>query len=235
MWKRFCHCAFLLFSLFLAVSVSLSCFWRFSTATSLPVLAERSDRTVILDAGHGGIDAGAIGVNGMLEKDLNLSLTLLLAERFRQAGVKVVLTRTEDALVLREGDERSPGRKVRDLEGRLAVAKQYPDSLFVSIHMNSFPTAECKGLEVHYANDEVSEAVARSVMGRVKETLMPDSRRTPKKAGDDIYLLKNAVTPAVLIECGFLSNGEEAAKLSDKDYQKELSFCLFCAIMDVEF
>ena len=88
---------------------------------------------------------------------------------------------------------------------------------------------------MHYADDAVSEAVARSVMGNAKKMLMPDSRRTPKKAGDNIYLLKNAVTPAVLIECGFLSNGEEAAKLSDKDYQKELSFCIFCAIMEIEF
>ena len=90
MCKRFCHCAFLLFSLLLAVSVSLSCFLRFSAATSLPALAERADRTVILDAGHGGIDSGAIGVNGALEKDLNLAVTLLLAERFREAGVRVI-------------------------------------------------------------------------------------------------------------------------------------------------
>ena len=208
---------------------------RFSSEQALPVVAETGGRTVILDAGHGGIDAGAIGVNGALEKDLNLAVTLLLAERFREAGVRVVLTRTEDALVLSEGDEKAPGRKVRDLEGRLAVAKQYPDALFVSIHMNSFPAASCQGLEVHYADDAVSEAVAKSVMQRAKETLKPSSRRTPKKADENIYILANAVTPAVLIECGFMSNAEEAGKLSDKDYQKELSFCLFYAIMEVEF
>ena len=224
---------------FFACLLSLVCTLAFLsqryTEQAFPAVADTGDRTVILDAGHGGIDAGAIGVNGALEKDLNLAVTLLLAERFREAGVRVILTRTEDALVLSEGDERSSGRKARDLQGRLAVAKQYPDALFVSIHMNSFPAASCRGLEVHYADDAVSEAVARSVMGRVKEKLMPDSRRTPKKADDNIYLLANAVTPAVLIECGFLSNAEEAAKLSDKDYQKELSFCLFYAIMEVEF
>lgn len=227
--------SFAFFACLLSLALTATLLLRFSAESTLPTVAETGARTVILDAGHGGIDAGAIGTNGVLEKDLNLAVTLLLAERFREAGVKVVLTRTEDALVLSEGDERSPGRKARDLEGRLSVAKKYPHALFVSIHMNSFPTSSCKGLEVHYADDAVSEAVAKSVMRRAKETLMPYSRRTPKRADENIYLLANAVTSAVLIECGFLSNPEEAAKLTDKDYQKELSFCLFYAIMEVEF
>ena len=217
----------------LCLLIMLRFVFSVSQEVALPTLAEAERRTIILDAGHGGVDSGAIGVNGILEKDLNLSVVLLLAEHFRQAGVRVILTREEDSLVLE--NERETGRKAKDLAGRLEVAKQNPGALFVSIHMNSFPSPSCKGLEVHYAADATSESVARSVMKRAKEELMPDSRRTPKAADGDIFLLKNAVTPAVLIECGFLSNPDEAAKLSDKDYQKQLCFCIFCAIMEVEF
>ncbi len=202
---------------------------------TLPALASPDGRTVILDAGHGGKDAGAIGVNGALEKDLNLAVTLLLAEHFRAAGVNVILTRETDDLVLSEEEKRMTGRKAKDLANRLAVARENPHALFVSIHMNSFPTARYRGLEVYYAADAKSREVAAAIMKGVKEGLIPDNTRTAKATGGSIYLLDNAVTPAVLVECGFLSNGEDAANLSDKDYQKQLSFCLFCAIMEVEF
>lgn len=202
---------------------------------ALPALASPNGRTVILDAGHGGKDAGAIGVNGALEKDLNLAVTLLLAEHFRAAGVTVILTRETDDLVLSEEEKRGTGRKAKDLANRLAVARENPDALFVSIHMNSFPAAQYKGLEVYYAADAKSREVADAVMKKIKTDLIPSNTRTAKATNGSIYLLDNAVTPAVLVECGFLSNGEDAAKLSDKDYQKQLSFCLFCAIMEVEF
>lgn len=205
------------------------------TERATPAAVLPDGRTVILDAGHGGKDAGAIGVNGVLEKDLNLAVTLLLAERLRAAGVRVILTREDDELLLTEEEKKGTGKKARDLANRLAIAKQNEGALFVSIHMNSFPIEKYKGLEVYYAADATSQAVARAVMKRVKEDLNPDNTRTAKATNGSIYLLDNAVTPAVLIECGFLSNAEDAAKLSDKDYQKELSFCLFCAIMEVEF
>lgn len=204
-------------------------------ATPLPTLATPCIRTVILDAGHGGIDSGTVGINGALEKDINLSVTLLMAEHFRAAGVRVILTRETDELVLSEEEKKGTGRKAKDLANRLAVAKDNPDALFVSIHMNAFPVEKYKGLEVYYAHDATSRLVAERVMQRVKAELIPDNTRTAKATNDNIYLLVNAVTPAVLIECGFLSNGSDAAKLSDKDYQKQLSFCLFCAIMEVEF
>ena len=228
--KRFLSLAALAFSALLLISF-LS---RAHNSAAIPTAVVPDGRTVILDAGHGGQDAGAIGVNGALEKDLNLSVTLLLAERLRAAGVRVILTRETDEMVLSEAEKKATGRKAKDLANRLAVAKAYPDALFVSIHMNSFPVGKYKGFEVYYAADGTSRLLAESMMGKVKETLIPDNTRTAKAAGESIYLLYNAVTPAVLVECGFLSNGEDAAKLSDKDYQKQLSFCLFCAIMEVE-
>ncbi len=201
---------------------------------SVPAVVDGNEKMVILDAGHGGMDAGAIGTNGMLEKDLNLSIVLLLAEHFKEAGVKVILTREDDELVLTEAEKRGTHKKEKDLANRLAVARANPGALFISIHMNAFSIPKYKGLEVYYAADSESEALAHRIMARVKREVAPDNTRTPKRAGDNIYLLSHAVTPAVLIECGFLSNPEEAAKLSDKDYQKQLSFCIFCAIMEME-
>ncbi|MBO7762904.1 MAG: N-acetylmuramoyl-L-alanine amidase [Clostridia bacterium] len=185
--------------------------------------------TVILDAGHGGIDGGAVGVNGALEKDLNLSVTLLLAELLREAGVDVILTRTEDVLL--DGGE-SGRRKENDLKNRLSVASSHPEALFISIHMNTYPAGSCRGFEAYYANTEKSRELAACIHGSVKRTLQPDNRRTIRAADSSIYLLKNAVGSAVLLECGFLSNSEECESLCEKDYQKELCFAIFCGIME---
>ena len=190
--------------------------------------------TVVIDAGHGGKDAGAVGVNGVLEKDLNLVFAKTLAEIFRENGARVILTRETDALVLKEGDENAPSQKACDVRNRTEIANSSGCDLFVSLHMNSFPAEQYKGFEAYYSeNTAESRLYAEKIQSAVKEKYEPESRRYAR-ASDKIYLLANAECPAVLLECGFLSNGEDAAKLSDKDYQKELCFSIFCAIMEVK-
>ncbi len=226
--KRFLSLASLLLCAGLLFAATQSLFIKLA----VPALAEEGF-TVVIDAGHGGIDSGTVGVNGALEKDLNLAFAEMLAAIFREAGVRVVMTRSEDALVLKEGDENAPSKKARDLANRLAVSSAEEGALLISIHMNSFPVEKYAGFEAYYSeNHPDSILYARAIAEAVKEKHEPENRR-PVKRGKDIYLLKNSQNPAVLLECGFLSNAGDAAKLSDKDYQKELCFSIFYAIMDV--
>jgi N-acetylmuramoyl-L-alanine amidase len=228
--KHFLAFASLLLTVVLLFSATQN---LFTEAASVAAMTEEGF-TVIIDAGHGGIDAGAIGVNGVLEKDLNLTFAETLAAIFRENGAAVLMTRTEDALVLKEEDMGAPSRKERDLYNRLALAKENPEALFISVHMNSFPAEKYRGFEVYYSeNNPQSRLYAQAIQSTVKERHEPYNNRTAK-AGDGMYLLSNAECPAILIECGFLSNSSDAAKLSDKDYQKELCFSVFYAIMEVK-
>ncbi len=191
-------------------------------------------RTVIIDAGHGGMDAGAIAADGTEEKHLNLQYAETLAALLREAGVRVIMTRTEDALVLSAGDDVKGQRKKRDLANRLAVGEQNPDAIFVSIHMNSYPAEKYSGFQVYYSpNHPDSRRLATMMQDRVRQKLQPSNHRTVKAATSSIFLLHHLQSPAVLVECGFLSNEQEAAKLLQEDYRKELCFLLFCAIMEM--
>lgn len=188
---------------------------------------------VIIDPGHGGTDAGAIGASGSLEKDLNLAIAFELAERFREAGIPVLLTREADTLVLKEGEDVKGKRKQRDLYNRAELANRYPNATLISIHMNAYPVAKYRGLQVYYNQKSAESALlARRITDKVREELDPLYTRVPNFRGDELYLLSHATGSAVLVECGFLSNAEEEAKLLEKDYQKKLSFCIFYAMME---
>jgi len=227
--KRFFSLSAWLLAAVLLFSFAQKAFW---VPDSLAANADERF-TVVIDAGHGGIDAGATGANGVKEKDLNLAIAMLLAEFFREAGVNVVMTRSTDALVLLPSDEGAPSRKQRDLVNRSDIAAQYPNALLLSVHMNSYPAPQYRGFECYYSeNREESRVYAAAIQSAVVKDHEPYNKRGIK-IGSHIFLLKHAVSPAVLIECGFLSNAEDAAKLSDKDYQKQLSFSIFCAIMEV--
>ena len=188
-------------------------------------------KVVILDAGHGGEDVGATGVSGVFEKDLNLAVTKYVGDYLTAEGYTVIYTRTDDRL-LYTPEENVPGlRKISDLKNRCALSQKYPGALFVSIHMNAFGKPGCRGLQVYYAaGTEGSRALADAVQGEVRTALQPENHRKIKE-GQDIYVLEHATAPAVLVECGFISNPEECASLSDEDYQKKLGFAIACGIL----
>ncbi len=190
------------------------------------------EKIVIIDAGHGGEDCGAVGVNGAYEKDLNLAVALEVGKYLEDEGYVVIYTRTDDRL-LYEPEENIKGiRKISDLKNRCKIAARYPTSLFVSIHMNSFGSAKYSGLQVYYSeNNAESAAIAGKVQNKVRDSLQSSNNRTTK-AGKDIYVLEHVNNPAILIECGFLTNPEECAKLSEKEYQKSLSFAIVCGIIE---
>ncbi len=203
---------------------------------SVPVssVAHTGERTVvILDAGHGGEDCGAVGLNGVYEKDINLAVTTLLASRLRAGGVEVVETRTEDRLLYDPATVTPGHKKSEDLANRAAIAARYEDAIFISIHMNSFPTEKYSGLQVWYRNgDEDARLLAGEMQKTVKSQLQTENHRVIKPSNGTMYLLDHISCPSVLVECGFLTNRAECEKLSSEAYQKELSFVLFCVIMN---
>jgi N-acetylmuramoyl-L-alanine amidase len=188
--------------------------------------------TVVIDAGHGGEDPGTIGVNGAYEKDINLSIAITLGELLTERGFAVVYTRTDDRMLYGEGQNIKGIRKISDLKNRCKIAAEYPQAIFVSIHMNSYGSPAFSGLHVYYSpEDENSKLLANKIQYSVKENLQNTNNRKIKP-GKDIYVLENVENTAVLIECGFLTNAEECEKLSQKEYQKQLCLAIVCGIIE---
>ena len=204
--------------------------------TALPVLAQTDDYTVVLDAGHGGEDGGAVGeIDGKAveEKHLDLAVAKLLRDLLVADGVEVVMTREEDVLLYDRNVDYEGRKKVLDLAARVAVAESTENAIFVSIHMNAFPQPECRGLQVYYSpNHALSETLAQAMQSRIVSSLQPDNHRKIKRAGTEIHVLEQLDCPAVLVECGFLSNAEDCRALTDPAYQQRLAFLLFCAIRE---
>jgi N-acetylmuramoyl-L-alanine amidase len=190
------------------------------------------EKIVILDAGHGGEDPGTVGVTGVYEKDLNLQMVLQIGELLEERGYVVVYTRTDDRLLYTEEENIKGIRKISDLKNRCKAANKYPDSILVSIHMNSFGDGKYSGLQVYYSsNDDESRGLAEKIQSSVRDGLQKENKRVIKE-GRGMYILDKSEPTSVLIECGFLSNKVECEKLSEKEYQKELSFSIVCGIIE---
>ncbi len=188
---------------------------------------------IVIDAGHGGVDGGAIAPDGGTEKEINLDVSKRLYELFKFSGVECVMTRTEDKLLADESMKSH--RKMTDLKNRLAIVNDIAESgrdvVLVSIHMNSFSMSKYSGLQVWYSlNDEKSQGIAKEVQSYARTWLDSENNREIKKATPSIYLLDRAQTPAILIECGFLSNPEEYARLSDTEYRNKLALIIYAAV-----
>lgn len=200
--------------------------------TVVPELsAEQNRPTVILDAGHGGEDGGAVSQAGAAEKSLNLSIALTLGDMLRACGVDVVYTRTDDSGLY---DGAVPGhRKMTDLKNRLAVREKYPDAIFLSIHMNTFSDPRYDGMQIFYSvNDPTSETLAELLRETNRTYLQPENQRACKAANSSIYLLDRAQGTSVLAECGFLSNPDEAARFMTAEYREQVAAVLCVGILN---
>jgi N-acetylmuramoyl-L-alanine amidase len=179
--------------------------------------------TVVIDAGHGGEDGGTVGVDGTLEKDINLTLARELFDALTSRGIRCVMTRTEDMLLYDRNADYEGRKKALDAKARLEIAAKQERAIFVSIHQNSYPVAKYSGFQVYYSkNSPESAEIAKKLELAVREELQPDNNRASKEAGTNIYLLNKLTCPAVLLECGFLSNPEECAQLQDTEYRAKL-------------
>ena len=193
---------------------------------------EPSEMTVVIDAGHGGEDGGAVSEGGVCEKNINLQIASLLCDMLKESGIRVVMTRTEDTLLYDKSADYQGRKKALDLAARKQIAEESGNCIFVSIHLNSFPLEQYRGLQVWYSkNNPESAVLAERIRSTVKDSLQPENDRACKSATSSIYLLHHLHVPAVLVECGFLSNAEEAALLSDGDYQKKLAATLCKSIL----
>ena len=179
-----------------------------------------SGPTVIVDAGHGGIDGGATGVDGIVEKDINIDIALKLLEILCFYGFNVIMTRTDDNLIFDSDADTIRKQKVSDIHNRFDIIENNPEALFISIHQNKYQDTRQWGTQVFYSgNDPQSEVLANSIQESVREKLQPDNNRRVKKSGTEIYLLYYAKSPAVMVECGFISNRGDAQKLKNDDYR----------------
>ncbi len=218
-----------LFSVFLIVLILLfsDLFQRFQKKESLPTFCDsqiEKHPTVILDAGHGGMDSGAVSVLGEEEKNINLAVVKKIGAFLEEAGICVLYTRTEDVMLT---SEKTSSKKAGDLLARVELAKENPEAVFISIHMNTLPIEKYKGLQVFYSdNHSTSRVLAQQIQNDAKQLLQKDNNRNAKNAMSSIYILDRITTPAVLVECGFISNHEEASLLVQEDYQKQLAFVI---------
>lgn len=183
---------------------------------------------VIIDAGHGGEDGGAVSKSGILEKDINLSISSVTERLFNFFGFDTLMTRTDDRLIYSSDCTNIRQKKVSDIHNRMKIIEDNPNSIFLSVHQNHYDSEKYNGTQVFYSkNNAESKALAQSIQDTVKADLQNENERQIKPTGTEIYLLYHAQNPCVMVECGFLSNIAESEKLSDSEYQKQMAFEIF--------
>ena len=184
----------------------------------------------IIDAGHGGVDGGAVSCTGAYESHINLQIALKLNDLMHLLGMETEMIRTEDISVYTSG-ESIAAKKASDLKERVRIVNEYENATLLSIHQNHYSDSFYSGAQIFYPKTIGSEALARALQKQFVSSLNPGSKRQAKKA-EGLYLMKNIEKPGVLIECGFLSNYEEEAKLRSEYYQKRIC-CVIASVCSV--
>ncbi len=187
--------------------------------------------TIVIDPGHGGHDGGAVA-NGVVEKDINLAISLALRDMLTINGFKVVMTRSTDISIHDSDVKGAKKQKTSDLKNRLKIMEAQPNTIFISIHQNKFTNSKSWGTQVFYGpNNPESERLALIMQEEFKSLLQPENERGIKKAEKNLFLMFQAKCPAVLVECGFLSNTSDAALLRDPEYQRKVAFTVMCSVL----
>ncbi|MCX0370043.1 N-acetylmuramoyl-L-alanine amidase CwlD [Clostridium perfringens] len=196
----------------------------------LKVNAEENNKVIVIDPGHGGIDGGAKSENGVIEKDINLSISLKTKAALESKGYKVIMTRSEDVGLYTEG-KKVREKKIEDLGNRVKIKKDNKCDAFISIHQNMFPQKNCKGAQVWSANNEPSQKLGKIIQKKFKEEVDQNNKREAKVAKKEYKILNDGYEGAsVIVECGFLSNPEECELLGKEDYQNKIANTLANAI-----
>lgn len=210
------------------ITLSLVKHYRYKAIASfLP----RLTKVIILDAGHGGIDPGAVSKGGAKEKDINLAIASYLKEYLEESGASVIMTRTEDkGLYSSEGSSRQ--KKTQDLKRRKEIIKESRGDLFITIHLNSFPQSQYYGAQTFYSKDNsLGKLLAEKIQEEFINTLDKENKRTAL-AKEDVYIIKGLDIPTVLVECGFLSNPAEEKLLQKSSYQKKVAWAIYMGIQN---
>ncbi len=222
-----------LIALFIAFAVCVTsiliCKIQYSTVNSvinhqLPV--------IIIDAGHGGEDGGAIGIDGTYEKEINLQISLKVNDILSIFGYETHLIRITDTSVHTVG-ESIRERKISDIHNRADTMNLYENCIYLSIHQNKYSDSRIWGAQTFYSgNLDESKEIAQFIQNAVSSQLQPDNKRQIKKSGTDIYVLYNATKPAVMVECGFVSNQNELNQLKDNTYQNNMALSITTGIIN---
>lgn len=220
----------ILSALIIVLAIAIRCV---SFGKVLEAMSENNEVTVIIDAGHGGIDGGTSAKDGTIEKNLNLSIALKLRDTLEAIGIKTVMTRTDDRSIHDDGAKTIREQKVSDIKNRLKIIQTTPNCVFVSIHQNHFQSSKYYGTQVFYSkNNPESKVLADTIRKTIVNNLQKDNNRELKQSGKEIYLLYHSIAPSVMVECGFLSNENDTRLLKDEQYQKEFAFFTALGISD---
>ena len=205
----------------------LSCFLiaGIGGSRAIAVISEQAPLTyrkqVIIDPGHGGMDGGATSCTGVLESTINLEIAIRINDLMHLLGIDTVMTRTTDTSLHTQGSTIA-AQKTSDLKERVRIANEGDNAILISIHQNHFTDSKYSGAQVFYAPNSESMDLAGRMQSSFVNTINPGSNRKTKR-GEGIYLLQKTQIPAILVECGFLSNYTEETKLRNEDYQKQVA------------
>ena len=225
-WAAVCICVLLL-----AAVVSFAAVYS-RTAETAAALTD-APFTVIVDAGHGDFDPGALGADGTQEKVLNLEIAQKLCDTLRMLGFHVVTTRYSDDTLAAEDAVSISAKKRTDTHARAALADAYPNSVYLSIHLNAFSDRSQNGAQLFYGTlDERSELICECIQSAFVRLLQPDNKRQVKRGTDSVYLLTHTKAPIALVECGFITNEQELQLLKDDAYQQKVAFAICAGLCD---
>lgn len=222
-WNYYLFCV-------MTMSLMLMCaYWgsRAVTVISETLPFERV-HCIVIDPGHGGEDGGATSCTGRMESAYNLEISRSLDDLLHLLGYKTRMTRKADVSIYTTGDTIAR-KKISDLKERVRIVNETSNALLVSIHQNQFSDSRYSGAQVFYANTAGSQELGRQLQSQLVSALNPGSNRKSKPISG-VYLMENISCPGVLIECGFLSNPREEARLRDSSYQKRLC-CVIAAVI----
>jgi len=193
-----------------------------SQSAMLPI----SGKCIVVDAGHGGLDGGAVGKGGLIEKEVTLKVACFLRDYLQEAGAYVIMTREDDTELTLRG---KVGRKATDLRRRVELTEEKEADILVSIHTNAIPLAKCSGAQTFFnPTREENQKLATHIQEELKRSLENTSRQPSKK--NDVYILREAKKPTALVEVGFISHPEEAKLLGTEAYQRKVAVAMYYGI-----
>ena len=223
----------LLASLLIAV-VSIGIFQMNLKEESIETVAlPVSNKVIVLDAGHGNPDGGAVSTNGISEAEINLKIALKLQNLLEQSGATVILTRSDENGIYDADKTKLKNQKVSDIKNRVKIGNSSSADIFVSIHLNKIPQSQYSGWQTFFkSGSEQGEKLATSIQENLNKTIEKENNRVPMKL-DNVYIVKNVEIPLTIVECGFLSNEEEERKLQEDDYQDKLAWGIYLSLIHI--
>ncbi len=191
-----------------------------------------TNKTIVLDAGHGGEDGGAVSNNGTTEANTNLKIALKLQNLLEQSGCNVILTRSDDNAIYDIDSKTLKEKKVSDIKERVKIGNNSSADIFVSIHLNKIPQQQYYGWQTFFKNgNDQGEKLANKIQENLNEAIQKENKRVPLKI-DNVYIIKHVEIPTCIVECGFLSNPEEEKQLMQDEYQNRLAWGIYTGIID---